>query len=164
MPSAGRFPQIAIRCRLRDVTVAGAAKRCFNVGMKGELDRMSDFKRLRVWRKSHALALNAQRLAGGLRGPHRIALRGQITRAALSIPTNIVEGRGQISSREFARFLRIALNSSTELEYHLIFARDSRAIDDKAFVAMLDQVLAVRMMLHGLLKRLAADADPSRHS
>lgn len=74
----------------------------------------------------------------------------------MSIPTNIVEGRGQASTKEFSRFLRIALNSSNELEYHLIVARDTGAIDQKAFVATLDQVIAVRMMLHGLLKKLTS--------
>ena len=46
----------------------------------------------------------------------------------MSIPANIVEGRCQKSERDFARFLGYALNSSTELEYHLIVARDFRAI------------------------------------
>ncbi len=77
----------------------------------------------------------------------------------MSIPTNIVEGRGQTSPKEFARFLRIALNSSTELEYHLILARDVRAIDEKTFSSALDQVFGVRMMLHGLLKCLASDSS-----
>ncbi|MDQ6717374.1 MAG: four helix bundle protein, partial [Gemmatimonadota bacterium] len=86
------------------------------------------------------------------------ALRGQIMRAAMSVPTNIVEGRGQTSPKEFSRFLRIALNSSSELEYHLIVARDIGAIDQKAFNSTLDQVLAVRMMLHGLLKSLASES------
>lgn len=42
----------------------------------------------------------------------------------MSIAANIIEGRGQKTDREFARFLRIALNSTSELEYHLITARD----------------------------------------
>ena len=117
---------------------------------------MSDFKSLRVWRKAHALALNVDRLVATIEGPRRTALRSQIVRAAMSIPTNIVEGRGQTSQKEFARFLRIALNSSTELEYHLILARDVGAIDSKEFSNALDQVLGVRMMLHGLLKRVSA--------
>lgn len=128
-------------------------------GWKGEqYSKMSDFKRLRVWRKSHALALNAHRLATSLRGAERAALRGQIMRAAMSVPANIVEGRGQASPKEFSRFLRIALNSSNELEYHLIVARDIGAIDQKAFISTLDQILGVRMMLHGLLKRIASDS------
>jgi 23S rRNA-intervening sequence protein len=65
---------------------------------------MSDFKRLIVWRKSHALALAIHRAAARIRGVMYSSLRSQMVRAALSIPANIVEGRGQRSDREFARY------------------------------------------------------------
>ena len=48
-------------------------------------------------------------------------------RAAMSVPANIVEGRWQISEREFCRFLRYALNSCSELEYHIVIGNRSRA-------------------------------------
>lgn len=79
----------------------------------------------------------------------------------MSIPANIVEGRAKSSEKEFARFLKISLSSSTELEYHLIVAKDVGAIDQKAFLSLLEQTLEVRMMLHGLLKRIAATATSS---
>ncbi|HMC22316.1 MAG TPA: four helix bundle protein, partial [Thermoanaerobaculia bacterium] len=77
---------------------------------------MSDFKKLLVWQKAHGLALHSHRVAMGIRRLPDASLRGQIIRAAMSIPANIVEGRRQESEREFARFLRIALNSGCELE------------------------------------------------
>ena len=67
---------------------------------------MQDFKKLHVWRKAHALALNAHRVAGQIRGASYLSLRSQLIRAAMSIPTNIVEGRAKHSEREFCRFLR----------------------------------------------------------
>ena len=73
----------------------------------------------------------------------------------MSIPTNIVEGRGQRSAREFARFLRIALNSGSELQYHLLVARELRMISDRSFSSLSDQTTEVRKMIHGLLARLA---------
>jgi four helix bundle protein len=51
-------------------------------------------------------------------------------RAAASIPANIAEGRRQESEKEFGRFLRYALNSASELEYHIILARDTKAIPE----------------------------------
>ena len=69
----------------------------------------------------------------------------------MSISTNIVEGSSQHSRREFARFLRFALNSASELEYHLIVARDINAIDRADFDALATQTAEVRKMLHGLL-------------
>ncbi|MFN2638023.1 MAG: four helix bundle protein [Gemmatimonadaceae bacterium] len=116
---------------------------------------MSDFKRLRVWGKAHSLTLNAHRLASSMRGAQNAALRSQIVRAAMSVPANIVEGREQSSERDFVRFLRYALASTSELEYHLIVAKDIRAIDEADFRATLSQVVDVRKMLHGLLRKLS---------
>ena len=78
-----------------------------------------------------------------------------MVRAAMSIPTNIVEGRGQRSEREFARFLRIALNSGSELQYHLLVARELEMISERDFTSLSDQTTEVRKMVHGLLNRLA---------
>ena len=72
----------------------------------------------------------------------------------MSIPTNIVEGREQKTDPEFARFLRYALASASELEYHLIIARDIRVIESDDFISLVRQVKDVRMMLFGLLKQL----------
>jgi four helix bundle protein len=77
-------------------------------------------------------------------------------RAAMSVPANIVEGRGQRSERDFARFLGYALNSTSELEYHLTVARDMRVITLTDFKSLVAQTIEVRKMLYGLLKRLNA--------
>jgi len=112
---------------------------------------VSDFRKLQVWRKGHALALNVHHAAGRMRRANYVSLRSQMVRAAMSISTNIVEGSSQHSRREFARFLRFALNSASELEYHLIVARDINAIDRADFDALATQTAEVRKMLHGLL-------------
>jgi len=82
-----------------------------------------------------------------------------MTRAAESIATNIVEGRGKSSDAEFVRFLRIALGSAYELEYHLIAARDIGAINDSDSSALISQVVEVRRMVYGLIRRLMDDPD-----
>jgi four helix bundle protein len=73
----------------------------------------------------------------------------------MSIPANIVEGRRQESEKEFARFLRIAVNSGCELEYHLIVARDIGAISESESSSLLREVIEVRRMIHGLLKKIS---------
>ena len=115
---------------------------------------MSDFKNLKVWRKAHSLALNVHRAAVQIRGAQFVSLRGQMIRAAFSIPTNIVEGNGQESNQQFARFVRFSLNSTSELEYHLIAARDVRVITTTDFVSLSSQTVEVRKMLYGLLRHL----------
>ena len=100
----------------------------------------------------------------GIRRVHDSSLRGQIIRAAMSIPANIVEGRRQESEKEFARFLRIALNSGCELEYHLIMARDLGVISERESATLLAEVIEVRRMIHGLLRRLGGPASGSTSS
>ncbi|HEY8831864.1 MAG TPA: four helix bundle protein [Gemmatimonadaceae bacterium] len=123
---------------------------------------MSDYKKLIVWRKAHALALNVHRVAVRLKGSEYASLRSQMMRASMSIPTNIVEGVGQESRKDFGRFIRFALNSSSELEYHITVARDTEAIDATDFESLIAQTIEVRKMLHGLLKSVISDTGTRR--
>jgi four helix bundle protein len=115
---------------------------------------MANFKKLEVWEKAHALSLFSHDVALGIRGAIYSSLKNQIVRAAASIPTNIVEGREQKTDAEFARYLRYALASTSELEYHAILGRDIGVISVADFISMSAQAKTVRMMLFGLLKRL----------
>lgn len=115
---------------------------------------MADYKKLAVWRKSHLLALNASRIALRIRGMPYSGVRSQIIRAAQSIPANIVEGRSQASDADFLRFLRYAVGSAAELEYHLIFVRDLELLPKDDCHHLLGQVVEVRKMLHGLVNTI----------
>ena len=115
---------------------------------------MSDFKKLHVWQRAHSLSLCVDRVSKQIRGGQYASLRSQIFRAATSIPANIAEGRRQESEKEFARFLKYALNSSSELEYHLILAHDTKIISEGDFRSLVTQTIRVRKMLYALLKRL----------
>ena len=114
---------------------------------------MADFKKLEVWEKAHALSLFSHKVAIDIRRALYTSLKNQIVRAALSIPTNIVEGREQKTDAEFARYLRYVL-ASTSAEYHAIAGRDIGVISTADFVSLSAQAKTVRMMLFGLLKRL----------
>jgi four helix bundle protein len=116
---------------------------------------MADFKKLRVWQHARSLAFHAHHVAGRIRGPQYSSLRSQMIRAAMSIPANIVEGRSQVSEREFTRYLRYVLASASELEAHLIMAQDFGVITESDCLSLLSEVVDVRKMLHGLLDRLS---------
>jgi four helix bundle protein len=109
---------------------------------------VTDFKKLKVWQKAHVMAMDVHRVAGQIRGAKHASLRSQMIRAAMSVPTNIVEGCSQQSTREYSRFLRIALNSTTELEYHLVAARDLAAARGSDSLTLISQVIEVRKMLY----------------
>ena len=112
---------------------------------------MSDYTRLDVWGFAHALAINVHSAATEIHGADVVSLKSQMIRASMSIPTNLVEGCGQESAREFARYIKISLNSASELEYHLRLARDLNAIVEEPFRSLTDQTVRVRKMLYGLL-------------
>ena len=115
---------------------------------------MGDFKKLLVWQKAHTLSLETHHAASRIRGVMHLSLRSQMVRAAQSIPSNIVEGRGTQTDREFAKYIRSAISSSDELEYHLLSARDRGVMKHVLHDALLDRVVEVRKMLYGLLDRL----------
>jgi four helix bundle protein len=116
---------------------------------------MSDFKKLHVWQKAHALSLSIDRMCKRIGGSRRASLRSQVFRAAMSISANIAEGRAKNSDKDFGRFLGYALSSCTEVEHHLIVARDTKVIPESEFVSLISQTITVRKMLYGLLNRLS---------
>ena len=115
---------------------------------------MSDFKKLKVWSKAQTLMLGVRKVASRVRGSDNISLRSQLVRTADSIPTNIVEGSVQDSRKQYARFIRIAIGSSGELEQHLTTARDLGLIPVRTAITLIDQTIEVRKMLYGLLRYL----------
>jgi four helix bundle protein len=123
---------------------------------------VSDYKKLIVWRKAHALALNVHHVVGTIRGSRYACLRSQLMKTAMSVPTNIVEGAGQKSRGDFGRFIGFALNSSSELEYHVRVAHDFGAINLTEYASLSSQIIEVRKMLHGLQKRVMSSRTPPR--
>ena len=80
------------------------------------------FRKLIVWKRAMALAVEVQKLAGRMRGRDRAALADQMRRAAISIPANIAEGNSRSTRADYLRFLSIAAGSLSELETHLELA------------------------------------------
>jgi four helix bundle protein len=115
---------------------------------------MSDYRKLLVWQKSHALAVNGIKIAVAIRAAPFAALKSQIIRAAASIPSNIVEGSGQDSQKDFCRFLSYSLNSAYELEYHWLLAHDIDLVNAAEYEKQTKSAKEVQKMLRGLIKHL----------
>ena len=80
---------------------------------------MKNFKQLRVWQKGLEIALASYELVQAFPKEERYGLSSQITRAAVSIPSNIAEGSSRGSEKDYNRFLEISLGSCFELETQL---------------------------------------------
>ena len=85
-----------------------------------------------------------------------IGLRSQLLRSAASIPANIAEGCGKSTHAELARFAEIALGSATELDNHLPFARDARAISYERYDEIAPRVAELRRMLFAFVRTTRA--------
>jgi four helix bundle protein len=121
---------------------------------------MQDFRELKVWQKSHALALNVYRATQRVRRSDFPGIVPQLRRSAASIPANIAEGCGHMARREFARFLQIAIASAFELEYHLILAAELGIISRSTFIELESQTKEVKRMLAGLIGRVRLEDSP----
>jgi four helix bundle protein len=122
---------------------------------------MQDYRKLRVWQKAHALALDVRRATQRFPRSGFAGLKSQMTRAAESIPFNIVEGCGADSQKEFARFLDISIKSSGELEYQLLLARDYGVLADELWESLTEAAIDTRRMLCGLYSKVV-ESDSQR--
>ena len=118
---------------------------------------MQDFKSLEVWKRSHNLTLELYRITGNFPSSELNGLTSQIRRASASIPANIAEGCGRYGNAELTRFLRIAIGSSSELEYHILLAHDLSYIDKEVHDEFSHRIIEVRRMLIGLSNRTRTD-------
>src|SRR5436190_23902396 len=113
---------------------------------------MQDFRNLRVWQKAHQLAIDAYALPAYMQEPKGWALRDQILRAVISIPSNIAEGAGRGSDPDFRRFLWHSMGSCNELESQLLLAKDLKFIPSELHTRLGNDLSEVRKMLSALIQ------------
>ena len=109
---------------------------------------MQNFRHLDVWARAHALARTIHQLSRTF-SDATDDFKAQLTSAAESIPSNIVEGCGAATNRELARFLDISIKSAFELDYRLELAKDYGYITEAEWQVLFDEVVQIRKMLYG---------------
>ena len=124
---------------------------------------MQDFRRLSAWRKAHAGTLLVYHATRKFPDEERYGLKAQLRRAAASVGATIAEGCGRHSQAEKAHFFQVAVGSASEVENYLLLSRDLGLLDEDAFERLSKDVITVRRMLGGLLRRMRReDCSPSR--
>ena len=118
---------------------------------------MKDFHELKVWQKAHLLTLAVYQITATLPREELYGLTTQLRRSSSSIPANLAEGCGRNGDAEFARFCSIAMGSASELEYHLLLARDLKLIQPSDYAELTERTIELKRMLAALLHKLNAD-------
>ena len=119
---------------------------------------MKDYKELKVWERAHLLTLAVYRVTGRFPKDELYGLTSQIRRSCASIPANIAEGCGRSGDAEFARFLQIATGSASELDYHLLLARDLNFVNSGDYAQLANELTEVRRMLNSFIQKLIANS------
>ncbi|MFN3941771.1 MAG: four helix bundle protein [Flavobacterium sp.] len=115
---------------------------------------MKYYKNLLVWQKLHELTLDVYATLQSFPKEEIFGSVSQMKRSSSSIPTNIAEGCGRNTDKDFARFLIIAFGSANELENQIILSKDLRFIEVEKSNSLLSQIEEIKKMLNSLIKKL----------
>lgn len=112
---------------------------------------ISKFENLIVWKESFELSVQIYKM---MKDSKEYALRDQILRSSLSIPSNIAEGHDRNSGKEFIRFLNIAKASCGELRTQIYFCIEIGFIDKEKGSEILNKTLKISSMIFNLIKSI----------
>ena len=112
------------------------------------------FEEITAWQKSHALALELYQITNSSALAKDFALRDQMRRSAISIPSNIAEGHERNSDKQFCYFLNVAKASAGELRSQFRLAHDLGYIQSSDYNRLKEQSIEVSRLISGLMKYL----------
>ena len=115
---------------------------------------MRDFRKLQIWVRSHGLTLDVYRITQSFPQTEIYGLVRQMRRSVSSIPTNIAEGCGRNTEKDFARFLDNAMGSASELEYQLLLAQDLNYLPQHTYKKTNTELIEIKRMLNTYIQKL----------
>lgn len=119
---------------------------------------MNNYKDLKVWQKSVDLAVKIYELTKQFPKEEIYGLTSQIRRCAVSVSSNIAEGAGRNSKKDFNNFLGISYGSSCELETQLIIANRINLLEASALESFQKEITEIQKMNWSLKKTLTQDS------
>lgn len=117
---------------------------------------MKNFKQVRIWQKGFDIAVNSFKLTATFPNEQKFGIASQITRAAVSIPSNIAEGSSRSSEKDYNRFLEISLGSTYELETQLLISQAAGLGNNNSSNKILSDIIEEQKMLIGFINKLNA--------
>ncbi len=116
---------------------------------------MRDFRNLIVWERAHKLVLSIYRISKSFPKEELYGITSQIRRAVVSIPTNIAEGCGKQTQKDFVKYLSISAGSTSEVEYLLILSKDLEFIVPSFVDELITEINEIKKMLNALIIKIA---------
>ena len=113
---------------------------------------MARYQDVIAWKECHALAISVYRVTRPFPKSELYGLTSQLRRAAISAPTNIVEGLARRGTNELRYFLNIALGSISEVEYLLQLSHELEFLPSVEWRAMCDLQRRARFLTWQLLR------------
>lgn len=111
----------------------------------------SSFENLEVWQKACRLAVKLYKVLGDCKD---YGLKNQMTRAGVSVASNIAEGAERGSAAEFIRFLHIAKGSAAELRTQIYIAGRIEILSDQLQKELVSELKSISSMIHALIRSI----------
>lgn len=115
---------------------------------------MRNFKELKIWQKGFEVAVKSFKLTASFPKEEKYGITSQVTRAAVSIPSNIAEGSSRSSEKDYNRFIEIALGSTFELETQLLISQAVSFGDNNLSTEILNDLNEEQKMLISFMNKL----------
>lgn len=115
---------------------------------------MHSYKELKIWQQSMDLVVKVYNETRQFPASELYNLVSQINKSSVSIPSNIAEGAGRGTNRDFAHFLSYSQGSAYELETQLLIAQSLGFIQDKDVSGLLQSLIEIQKMNFSLQKSL----------
>lgn len=115
---------------------------------------MRNFRKYDIWRDSVVFVDKIYKLVEDFPVKENYGLTSQLTRAAISLPSNIAEGASRESEKDFARFLEISLGSAFELETQLMIAGNRNYVEKKLTEELIIEIISIQKRISALRKKV----------
>ena len=113
-----------------------------------------NFDKLLVWQRAHSLVLKIYEVTNSFPKEEIWGLTSQIRRSAVSVPSNIVEGKARGSRKDFKRFLLIARGSLEEVKYQSLLAKELKYMNDEQYEEITVMIEDVGRLLGGMIRKV----------
>jgi four helix bundle protein len=124
---------------------------------------MQDYKELMIWKDSMLVVKEVYELTSQFPDSEKFGLVTQMRRAAISIPSNIAEGAGSISQKEFRRYLVLSISSSNELDTQLSIAAMLHFVDESISLNVQSKLSVIRKQTFRLIQSIESTLNNKPH-